>query len=154
MKRVVLLGLPLLAPALVGCSDSTTPSPTIAGTWKVTIQSVRTGTLTPSQFDVVITPATESTFTVVMPPIVWSVGPVTYDTIAQINHVDGDHPDSTLLFEEFCRSLTCALSFRARMNPSRDSLEGGLMFWDTVTVEGTLYLQTIAGTGGAFVAHK
>jgi len=89
-----------------------------------------------------------------MPPIVWSEGPARYDTLARISRVDTDHPDSTLTFEEFCRSLTCSLTFRARMNPGRDSLVGGLLFVDTVTVDGTLYWQTIPGTGGGFVAHK
>ena len=154
MRRVLATRLSVLATALVACSDTTIPSPTIAGTWQVTIQSVRTGTLTPLQFDVVITPATESTFNVVMPPIVWSEGPAMYDTLARISSVDNDNPDSTLTFEEFCRSLTCSLTFRARMNPGRDSLVGGLLFVDTITVDGTLYWQTIPGTGGAFVAHK
>ncbi len=100
----------------LACSGSTNPSPTIAGVWHVTVLSLDSGTVAPSTFTVVITPVTESTFAVAMPRIVWSVGPVTYDTLARIGHYQGDSPDSTLTFEEWCKSLKCFLSFRARMN--------------------------------------
>src|SRR5258708_8086498 len=113
------------------------------------------GTVAPSTFTVVITPVTESTFAVAMPRIVWSVGPVTYDTLASIGHYQGDSPDSTLTFEEWCKSLKCFLSFRARMNQARDTLNSkSLLFFDTVTVNNQLWLQNILWAGGRFVAYK
>ena len=150
--RAVGIGCSVLA--FTACSESTKPAPTIAGTWHVTVQSLDSGSLSPSSFSVTITPVTESTFAVVMPPLVWSVG-VTYDTIAQIGHYQGDSPDSTLSFEEWCRSLTCFISFRARMNQARDSLSSiSLLFFDTLTTNNTLWLQNIPWAGGRFVAYK
>jgi len=41
------------------------------------------------------------------------------------------------------------------MNQTRDTLPSGtLQFWDTVTVNGTLFVQTIRGGSGHFVAYK
>ena len=154
-RRLLCLGLGSLAAVSAACSGPTSPAPTIAGTWHVTVQSVDSGTLTPTTFTVLITPATESTFTVTMPPIVWSEGPVSYDTLPKITRFQDDSPDSTLAFEEWCRTLKCVLTFRARMNQGRDTLtSGSLLFWDTVTVNNTLWLQTIPGAGGRFVARK
>jgi hypothetical protein len=150
-----ILGLPFWVAVSFACAETSSPRPTIAGTWHVIVQRVDSGTLTPSIFTVVIRVATESTFTVTMPPLVWSEGPVRYDTIAQITRFQGDSPDSTLTFEEWCKSITCAVTFRAIMNQTRDTLPSGtLQFWDTVTVNGRLFVQTIRGGSGHFVAHK
>jgi hypothetical protein len=139
----------------VACSGSTNPAPTIAGTWHVTVLSLDSGSLAPSTFDVAITPVSESTFAVAMPPIVWSVRAERYDTLARLTYFQGDSPDSTLSFEEWCRSLTCALTFHAMMNQARDTLTSeGLLFFDTITVYGTRYVQTIPWAGGRFVAYK
>lgn len=157
--QLLVRGLALLALACAACSGATGPSPTIAGTWHVTVQQPMPrmpGTLTPSTFDVVIMPVPESTFAVTaMPALFWSQGPVTYDTLTSITHFSGDSPDSILSFSEFCNGLLCAITFRARLNRTRDTLTGGtLQPYDTVTVNGRLFLQTIPGLIADFTAHK
>ena len=159
-RRLLGSGIAFLAAAYAACSGSTGPSPTIAGTWHVTVQSLyavgeSTPTLTPSTFDVIIKPATQSTFTVAMPPLVWSRGPVTYDTLPMITLLQIYPPDTSLDLEEWCKSMTCAISFSARLNQARDTLTwGNVNFLDTVTINNTFYLQTIPGVAGSFVAHK
>src|SRR6266700_5055059 len=125
--------------ARFGACGSTNPRPTAAGTWHVRVLALDSGVLAPSSFDVTLVPIPDSTFAVTMPPLVWSVGGVRYDTLARIAYFAGDSPDSTLTFEEWCNSRTCAINFHARMNQQRDTLTSlGLTFWDTVTVQGTL----------------
>jgi hypothetical protein len=119
------------------------------------VLALDSGALAPSSFDVTLTPIQDSTFAVTMPPVVWSVGGVRYDTLARIAYYAGDSPDSTLTFEEWCKDLTCAINFHARMNQARDTLTSlGLSFWDTVTVQGTLRFQPIPWAGGYFMAYK
>jgi len=72
MKRI----LPLVGvAALVACSssDNTAPTPTLAGTWHVSIQSLDSGTITPSTFDVNVK-SSGSGYVVSMPTLVWSGG--------------------------------------------------------------------------------
>jgi hypothetical protein len=155
-RRLLVWGLSWFAAA--SCSGSTGPSPTIAGTWHVTVQQpmpLMPGTLTPSTFDVVITPVPESAFAVTaMPALLWSQGPFTYDTLPAIGHRSPDSPDSILSFEEVCRSLLCEIFFRGRLNRTRDTLTGGMLQpYDTVTINGRVFLQTMPVIAN-FTAHK
>ena len=154
--RLRLFGLCLLVALYAACSGSTNPVPTIAGTWHVVVLSVDSGTLTPSRFNLVITAASDSTFTVAMPAIVWSRGPVRYDTLAHITSFQGDSPDSTLSFEEWCTSLKCALTFHANMNQARDTLTSiALLFSDTTNIYvGPDHVVPILWMAGRFIAYK
>jgi len=100
-----ILGLPFWVAVSFACAETSSPRPTIAGTWHVIVQRVDSGTLTPSIFTVVIRVATESTFTVTMPPLVWSEGPVRYDTIAQITRFQGTPRILRLLSKSGARVL-------------------------------------------------
>ena len=153
VKRLLVL-VTFCAVACAACSGSSAPAPSRAGTWQVTVQSLDTGTLTPSTFTVGITPISESTYSVVMPSLVWSAGPAVYDTIPQMARFQSDtDPASSLAFEEWCKSIRCMLTFWGRMNAARDTVaSGGIIFFDTITVNNVLWLQTKAT--GRFVAHK
>jgi hypothetical protein len=157
MRTELLLKVLAFCALIVGSvtCGSTNPRPTAAGTWHVRVLSLDSGALAPSSFDITFVQIPGSTFTVTMPPLVWSVGGVRYDTLPRIAYYAGDSPDSTLTFEEWCKSQTCLVNFHAHMNHARDTLTSlGLSFWDTVTVMGTQHLQPIPWAGGYFVAYK
>jgi hypothetical protein len=105
-------------------------------------------------FEVGIGDGNGTSYSIVMPPLTWSSVSVTYDTLPHVvrYQIDSD-PASLLEFGEMCRNLYCMVSFRGRMNTSRDTVaSGGITFWDTIRVNNTLYLQT---TGhGLFTAKK
>ena len=153
MQERLLIPIACLALALVACSESTSPTPSVAGTWQVTVQSLDRGTLTPSTFSLVITPV-KDTYVVAMPILTWSLAPDTYDTLPLILRLGNDTaPASTFGVQQFCSRGLCAIGFIGRMNQTRDTVPvGGILFFDTVTVNNTLYLQTIAS--GRFTAHK
>src|SRR5258708_2051965 len=78
-----------------GCSNSTGPAPTLAGTWHVSVGTLTAGTISPSSFDVVVTASGDS-FLATIPTLTWSVGPVAYDTLASVEVVF----DSNMVFLE------------------------------------------------------
>ena len=63
----------LLAGLLVGCSSSTAPAPTLAGTWHVSVGPLTSGTITPTSFDITVTKSGAS-YAVSMPALTWSGG--------------------------------------------------------------------------------
>jgi len=79
ITRAVLAGL------VAGCSSSTGPAPTLAGTWHVAVQgSLSTGALSPDTFSVTVTQVKADSFTVSMPAVAWSVGPLVFDSGASV----------------------------------------------------------------------
>lgn len=144
-----------LALLFAALACTTQPSPTRAGTWQVTVQSLDSGSLSPSTFSVVVTGANDTSYSVAMPALHWSAGlSPTYDTLPHVIRYQIDSgPASLLEFGELCRSLECMVSFRGRMNESYDTVAlGGITFWDTIRVNNTLLLQTFAH--GLFTARK
>lgn len=57
----------------MGCSSSTAPKPSIAGTWHVSLGTLNAGTISPTSFDVTVNQS-GSTYTVTMPTLTWSGG--------------------------------------------------------------------------------
>ncbi len=133
-KQLLALGVLCYAgTTLAACSGAAAPSPTLAGTWQVTVHPLDVGTLTPSAFSAAIT-SSRDTYIVAMPTFVWSVGNVTYDTLSRMLTVGNDtSPGSTLAFEEWCKSLTCYIAFIGHMNQTRDTLTSGtVILFDTL----------------------
>lgn len=105
------------------CTSSTAPpsGPTVAGTWHVTSAALSSGTLSPSTFDIVVTPVGHS-YVASLPALTWSVGPLVFNTQAHIV----PYVDTTLfVVEELPTSPTLPCEFvtiGGRKNASIDSL--------------------------------
>jgi hypothetical protein len=153
MQHRLLIPITCIVLTWVACSESTSPTPSVSGTWQVTVQSLDSGALAPSTFSVVITPS-KDTYVVTMPTLTWNRARDTYDTFPHILRYGNDTaPASTFGVEEYCSGLLCSAGFIGRMNRTRDTVAvGNILFFDTVTVNNTLNLQIIAG--GTFTAHK
>lgn len=67
----------------LGCSNSTGPGDTLAGRWHVAIGPIGSGNLSPSTLDFVVKTSGNS-FTVTLPALTWSIGPVVYDSTPTI----------------------------------------------------------------------
>jgi len=81
MRRSLITGA-VLAGLVVGCSSSTAPKPTLAGTWHVSLGALTSGTIAPTSFDVTVAQSGNS-YTVTMPTLTWSGGLV-FDSGANV----------------------------------------------------------------------
>lgn len=80
MRRSVLISLAAAA-LIAACSSSTSPKPSLAGTWHVAVQgSLTSGALSPETLSVTITQVKTDSYTVSMPGVAWSVGPLLFDS--------------------------------------------------------------------------
>ena len=152
MRLTCICRLACLLLLQTACSDTNAPMPTKAGTWQMRASPLNPGTITPSTFQAIVT-AVNDTFIVSMPPLVWSGGQ-TYDTLSRPVFIGGDTaPASTFAITEWCRSLTCFITFVGLMNPGRNSVSSGIVtLYDSTTSSGFLsYIQVASGT---FTAHK
>ncbi len=81
MKAPVVSSLAALAAGVLwlSCSSSTSPKPSVAGTWHVTVGAMSKGVLSPTSFDVTVT-ASADTFIVSMPTVTWQLAPLPPET--------------------------------------------------------------------------
>lgn len=123
---------------LLGCSSSTSPKPTLAGTWHVAVQgSLTSGAMNPDTFSVTVKQVNTDSFTVTMPTLSWSVGPLLFDSGARADvFADTSH----FGFSEYPhnRTQTCqAIDFYGTKNQGLDSLNGAYVeFFNSDTAPG------------------
>lgn len=153
MRRSSVLSV-ILAGLLIGCSSSSGPNPTLAGTWHVSVQGTLTsGTLTPDTFSFTITQVKTDSFTATMPSLLWSTGSVTFDSGATAgnyssdtsNFVIGEYPHSRVNRCEFVTII-------GTKNKGLDTLTSATMeFFNSDTIPGG-YCSPIAQ--GILTVHK
>lgn len=69
------------AALIAACSSSTSPKPSLAGTWHIAVQgSLTSGALSPETLSVTVTQVKADSYTVSMPGVAWSVGPLLFDS--------------------------------------------------------------------------
>jgi hypothetical protein len=139
---------------LLGCSSSTAPKPSLAGTWHVAVQgSLTSGSLSPDTFSLTVVQVRTDSYTVTMPSLVWSTGPVTFDSGATAGNYSSD--TSKFVIGEYPHSRTHLCEFvtiQGTMNPGRDTLTSATMlFFNADTIPGG-YCSSIAQ--GIVTVHK
>jgi len=133
----------------LGCSNSTGPAPTLAGTWHVTFGAI-TGGINPTTFDAVVTASGDS-FLVTLPTLTWGTGPVSFDTLASIVVAD----DSSVVFVERTSSSTRTcdfIAFGGNANAARDTIHTASLFVQDTDNTG-VYICKPKASGSATV-HK
>ncbi len=134
-----------------GCSNSTGPAPTIAGTWHVTVGALDSGTISPSTFDAVITTSGDS-FLAKVPRLTWSVGPLVFDSVAAVGVVE----DSFVVITPQSSSSTRPCDFVAvggRSNAARDTLHGA--YFSVIDTDMTgVYICKPKAQGSSVTVHK
>ena len=142
----------ILATLAAGSACATEPGPTIAGTWHVGIGTLDSGSISPTSFDVVVTPSAD-TFLLTMPTLTWSGGRVydvqkvvitfSSDTLAGF----GARPSSP--------TIPCdAVELYGRVSPGRDTLRNAVVrIVDSSAVIGPSTV-CIARWSGSITAHK
>ena len=106
----------------IGCSSSAStapPPPTLEGAWQVTINSLDTGTVSPSSFIVKVWASADS-YIVSMPIITWSAGPTVFNGEGSIVKFISDTLSG---FSEGVFYLPCHdFQVWGRVNATRDTL--------------------------------
>lgn len=154
-----LTGSLLAAAAIAGCSSGGEPTPTMAGTWHVTIHTLTSGAITPSSFDVVIAPS-GATYAVSMPELTWTGGPSGVPVVfnappAMVRY----SADSLTGFGEEAFGLQAVglcgeVSFGGTLNASKDSLHNAVIgVADTMVALGSSFACYRRWTG-TFTAVK
>lgn len=141
----------ILVGLLVGCSSSTAPKPSIAGTWHVTLSTLNSGTMAPTSFDVKVKQS-GSGYLVTMPALMWSGG-LTFDSgPALAVFTDSTKAGFTELAHGPHAVLCESVSIYGTKNPGLDTLSGAsIVIEDNDTIPGGCPLPTL---GGPATVHK
>jgi len=134
-----------------GCSNSTGPAPTIAGTWHVTIGALDSGTISPSTFDAVVTASGDS-FLAKVPRLTWSVGPLVFDSIAAVAVAQ----DSFIVIsaQSLSSPRTCDfVGVGGRANTARDTLHSAFFAVEDTDNTGAFICKPKA-QGSSVTVHK
>lgn len=83
MRRSQILRM-ALGGMVLGCSSSTSPKPSLAGTWHVALQGTLGIHVSPDTFSVTVTQVNATSYHVTMPAIAWGDVPVVFDSGAAI----------------------------------------------------------------------
>ncbi len=127
MDRRVLKALVVVGGAAwwMSCSSSTSPAPSVAGTWHVTVGSLSSGSMSPSTFDITVTQV-GSSYGLAMPAL--SYGTATFNTgdtavVAHDSLLGVAVNVDTIMTSGACNPPVAA-AFVARMNAARDTAIG------------------------------
>jgi uncharacterized protein (DUF169 family) len=149
-NRVVMILAAVAAATFAACSSSTSPAPTLAGTWHVSLGTMDSGNVTPTSFDVVVT-ASADTFVVSVPTLTWSVGSVVFDSLDRIAVTQDTIVSIT---ERIAASAHVCdyVIFGGKLNAARDSMHQSFISVGDTDMTGTYIC--IPRAQATITAHK
>lgn len=134
---------------LAACSSSTSPKPSLAGTWHVSLQGLIATHVTPETLTVTVTQVNATSYHVTMAAIGWGDVPETFDSGAAVL----TSQDTTVFgFAEYPtaqnRTAICNfVSFQGTKNSGLDTLtSASIALFNSDTVPGGYCTPTLEGT--------